>query len=128
MPLKHKRKPSEASLRSLSSAFLIAASKRSPKLAATESEIQATTANSYDGLLLQPKQTSGFLHGMFTDHERDTAKKDEETKVFNSQLLLTNVAQAMPETGDNVVRNLLIAQPFQIVRSGFLQKMEANHA
>lgn len=78
---KHQRKASESSLRSLSSAFPMTPLKGSPKLAATESEVQATTANSCGDLLLQPKQTSGLLHGVFTDHEKDVSKKDDETKV-----------------------------------------------
>jgi len=78
---KHQGRPSHSSLRSLSSAFLVTPSKRSPRIAATASEIQATTADSYEGLLLQPKQTSGLLHGVFTDHEKVGSKNGDETEV-----------------------------------------------
>ena len=81
MPSEYPRKASQSSLRSLSSAFLVTASKRSPRLAATASEIQATTADSYEGFLLQPKQTSGFLHGVFTDHEKVGPRNSEEIEV-----------------------------------------------
>ncbi|KAL8828265.1 MAG: hypothetical protein Q9191_002686 [Dirinaria sp. TL-2023a] len=80
MPLVHARNSSTSSLNLLSSAFPPPATKRSPRLSATQSEIQASTANAYEDLLLQPRQTSGPLHDAFTDHERDVPKKDEEQK------------------------------------------------
>lgn len=81
MSSKSRRGASRSSLRSLSSAFLVTASKRSPRLAATACEIQATTADSNEGLLLQPKQTSGFLRGVFTDNEKVDPKDGEEKEV-----------------------------------------------
>lgn len=48
-----RRKPSASSLHSLSSAFRSPVTKRSPRLSATESEIQASTANALEVLLLQ---------------------------------------------------------------------------
>lgn len=94
----HHRKASQSSIRSLSSAFPVAASKSSPKLAPTASEIQATTANSYDGLLLQPKQTSGFLHGVFNDHDKVATERAEQAKacvsiyiIFREDILLLAV-------------------------------------
>ena len=81
MPLVHGRSSSTSSLNLLSSAFPSPATKRSPRLSATQSEIHASTANTFEDLLLQPKQTSGSFHGAFTDQESNVPRKDQGKKV-----------------------------------------------
>ncbi|KAL8926757.1 MAG: hypothetical protein Q9208_002831 [Pyrenodesmia sp. 3 TL-2023] len=76
-----RRHTRSSSLSSLSNAFPITISKRSPRLQATNGTIESSTANSRDDWLLQPKQTSGFLHGSFPDEEPQTLEKDDEKKV-----------------------------------------------
>ncbi|KAI4177740.1 MAG: hypothetical protein LQ343_000204 [Gyalolechia ehrenbergii] len=70
-----------SSLSSLSSAFPSAARKRSPRLQATQGTIESSTANSSHDWLLQPKQTSGFLHGSFPDEDVPQPKKDDDKKI-----------------------------------------------
>lgn len=74
------RHTSSSSLSSLSLAFATQASKRSPLTLATEGIIQASTANSSEDLLLQPKQTGGLLHGLFPNEDKSLPEKDEEKK------------------------------------------------
>ncbi|KAI4131975.1 MAG: hypothetical protein LQ338_000959 [Usnochroma carphineum] len=76
-----KRHTRSSSLSSLSNAFPSVASKRSPRLQASQGTIESSTANSGDDWLLQPKQTSGFLHGSFPDEEPPPSNKDDEKKV-----------------------------------------------
>ena len=72
---------SSSSLSSLSLAFTTQTSKRSPRLQVTEGTIHSSTANAFEHLLLQPKQTAGLLHGMFPDEETKAPVKDDEKKV-----------------------------------------------
>ncbi|KAL8734843.1 MAG: hypothetical protein Q9166_001195 [cf. Caloplaca sp. 2 TL-2023] len=71
-----------SSISSLSNAFPPAAPKRSPRLQATRGTVEASTANSCDDWLLQPKQTSGFLHGSFPDEENEGPNKEDDKKVM----------------------------------------------
>ena len=66
---------------SLSLAFSISKIKRSPRLQATEILVQSSTANTADHCVLQPRATSGHLHGLFNDFEETTPEKDAEQKV-----------------------------------------------
>ncbi len=75
------RHTSSSSLSSLSLAFPTQAPKKSPLLQATEGTVHASTANSYEDLLLQPKQTAGLLHGLFPDEDKKAPEKDEDKKV-----------------------------------------------
>lgn len=77
------RHTSSSSLSSLSLAFPIQAPKRSPHLQTTEGTVHASTANSSEDLLLQPKQTAGLLHGLFLDEDKTVPEKDEEKKVWS---------------------------------------------
>ena len=43
--------------------------------------IQASTADGCVDYVLQPKQTGGFLHGLFADEEKAVHKKDDGKKV-----------------------------------------------
>ncbi|KAL8707148.1 MAG: hypothetical protein Q9225_007814 [Loekoesia sp. 1 TL-2023] len=70
-----------SSLSSLSNAFTTSSPKRSPRLQATQGTIEASTANSSHDWLLQPKQTSGFLHGSFPDEEVKPLEKDDDKKI-----------------------------------------------
>ncbi|KAL8829480.1 MAG: hypothetical protein Q9170_006152 [Blastenia crenularia] len=70
-----------SSISSLCNAFPPASSKRSPRLQATCGTIEASTANSSHDWLLQPKQTSGFLHGSFPEEEAPPPEKDDDKKV-----------------------------------------------
>ena len=81
IPLSRGKNSSTSSLNLLSSALPSPAPKSSPRLSATESEVQASTANAFEDLLLQPRETSGSFHGVSTDHEKTVPKKDEEKKV-----------------------------------------------
>ncbi len=49
----------------------------------TEGTVHASTANSSEDLLLQPKQTAGLLHGLFPDEDKTVPEKDEEKKVWS---------------------------------------------
>lgn len=75
---------SSSSLSSLSLAFATQTPKRSPSLQAAEGTIHSSTANAYEHLLLQPKQTAGLLHGLFPEEERKSPVKDDEKKVYPS--------------------------------------------
>jgi hypothetical protein len=75
------RSSSSTSVFSLSLAFPNPKTKRSPRLQAVKSLVQSTTANTYDHCVLQPKITSGHLHGLFTDFEESVPEKDGEQKV-----------------------------------------------
>ena len=66
---------------SLSLAFSITKIKRSPRLQATEILVQSSTANTADHCVLQPRATSGHLHGLFSDFEENVSEKDVEQKV-----------------------------------------------
>ncbi|KAL8805474.1 MAG: hypothetical protein Q9182_001929 [Xanthomendoza sp. 2 TL-2023] len=70
-----------SSFSSLSNAFLPTSSKRSPRLQATRGTVESSTANSCDDWLLQPKQSSGFLHGSLSDDENDTPNREDDRKV-----------------------------------------------
>ncbi|KAL9046410.1 MAG: hypothetical protein Q9206_007088 [Seirophora lacunosa] len=70
-----------SSISSLSNAFPASTAKRSPRLQASWGTIESSTANSGDDWLLQPKQTSGFLHGSLPDDESQPVEKDDEKKV-----------------------------------------------
>lgn len=72
---------SSSSLSSLSLAFTTQTPKRSPSLQAAEGTIHSSTANAYEHLLLQPKQTAGLLHGLFPEEESKPPVKDDEKKV-----------------------------------------------
>ena len=72
---------SSSSLSSLSLAFTTQIPKRSPRLQAAEGTIHSSTANAYEHLLLQPKQTAGLLHGLFPEEENKSPIKDDEKKV-----------------------------------------------
>ncbi|KAI9870309.1 MAG: hypothetical protein M1830_004388, partial [Pleopsidium flavum] len=73
---------SSSSFSSLSLAFPdLANGKRSPRQQATECLVHASTANSLDDYILQPKATSGHLDGLFTADERKRPEKDEEKKI-----------------------------------------------
>lgn len=72
---------SSSSLSSLSLAFTTQIPKRSPSLQAAEGTIHSSTANTYEHLLLQPKQTAGLLHGLFPEEESKPPVKDDEKKV-----------------------------------------------
>lgn len=76
-----------SSLSSLSLAFTTQTPKRSPSLQAIEGTIHASTANAFEHLLLQPKQTAGHLHGLFPDEETEAPVKDDETKVYHMTTL-----------------------------------------
>ncbi|KAL9601711.1 MAG: hypothetical protein Q9219_002322 [cf. Caloplaca sp. 3 TL-2023] len=69
-----------SSLSSLSNAFPPATLKRSPRLQAISGTIEASTANSSHNWLLQPKQTSGFLHGSFPDEDAPRPERDDDNK------------------------------------------------
>ncbi|KAL8956201.1 MAG: hypothetical protein Q9193_006208, partial [Seirophora villosa] len=69
-----------SSISSLSNAFPASTAKRSPRLQASWGTIESSTANSGDDWLLQPKQTSGFLHGSLPDDESQPVEKDDEKK------------------------------------------------
>ena len=73
------------SLNSSSSSLSVAFQKLSPKgypcLQSTAGTVQASTANTYDFYLLQPRQTAGHLHGLFSEHEELVPEKDQEKKV-----------------------------------------------
>ena len=66
---------------SLSLAFSNPKTKRSPRLQATEIQVQSSTANTADHCVLQPRTTSGHLHGLFSDFEETAPEKDAEQKV-----------------------------------------------
>ncbi|KAL8951500.1 MAG: hypothetical protein Q9222_002527 [Ikaeria aurantiellina] len=70
-----------SSISSLSNAFSTASSKRSPRLQVTPATIESSTANSYDDWLLQPKQTSGFLHGSPPDEDNVALEKEDDNNV-----------------------------------------------
>lgn len=72
---------SSSSLSFLSLAFTTYVPKRSPSLQAAEGTIHSSTANAYEHLLLQPKQTAGLLHGLFPEEENKSPIKDDEKKV-----------------------------------------------
>ena len=72
---------SSTSYSSLSLAFSAQRPKRSPHLQATDVTIHASTANTYDRLLLQPKQTSGRLFGVFPEDKNKHSGSDDESKV-----------------------------------------------
>ena len=69
------------SLSSFSQAYPLPRTKTSPYTNAVDGTVLARTSNSSDSCLLQPKQTSGHLHGLFAEHEEEPPYKDEETKV-----------------------------------------------
>ena len=75
------RSTSSSSVFSLSLAFPNPKTKRSPRLQAVESLVQSTTANTYDHCVLQPRITSGHLHGLFNDLEETVPEKDADQKV-----------------------------------------------
>ncbi len=77
------RHTSSSSLSSLSLAFPVQAPKRSPHSQMTEGTVHASTANSSEDLLLQPKQTAGLLHGLIPDEDKTVPEKDEEKKVWS---------------------------------------------
>lgn len=52
----------------------------------TEGTILSSTANTYERLLLQPKQTAGSLHGLFPEEELKAPFKDDEKKVCPQKL------------------------------------------
>lgn len=79
------RHSSSSSVSSLSLAFPPPRPKASPRLQATEATVQSSTANTSDCYLLQPRQTAGHLHGLFTNHEEQVREKDEEKKVGFTQ-------------------------------------------
>lgn len=70
-----------SSLSSLSLAFTAQTPKRSPTLQAADGTIHSSTANAFEHLLLQPKQTAGLLHGLFPEEESRSPVKDDEKKV-----------------------------------------------
>ncbi|KAL9046906.1 MAG: hypothetical protein Q9214_000388, partial [Letrouitia sp. 1 TL-2023] len=73
---------SSSSASSLSLAFpLIQNAKKSPEAQATEGAIESSTANTCEHLLLQPKQTAGFLHSWFPEEKVKLSEKDENAKV-----------------------------------------------
>lgn len=77
-----RRHSSSSSIYSLSLAFPeLADGKRSPDLQATEALVHASTANSLDRYILQPGQSSGHLHGLFTADKKNILDKDEKEKV-----------------------------------------------
>lgn len=78
------RRKSSSSLSSLCLAFTAQTPKRSPSLQAVEGTIHSSTANAYEHLLLQPKQTAGLLHGLFPEEERKSPVKDDEKKACPS--------------------------------------------
>ena len=65
----------------LSLAFSKPKTKRSPRLQATDILVQSSTANTADHCVLQPRATSGHLHGLFSDFEETAPEKDAEQKV-----------------------------------------------
>ena len=77
------RRVSSSSLSSLSLAFAPQTPKRSPSLQPTEGTIHASTANAFEDFLLQPKQTAGFLHGLFPEEDIKPPVKSDEKKVLN---------------------------------------------
>ncbi|MCJ1351089.1 MAG: hypothetical protein MMC33_001071 [Icmadophila ericetorum] len=75
------RQSSSSSLSSLSLAFAHPKPKGSPRSEATQPTVHSSTANTSDFYLLQPRQTAGHLHGLFTDFEEKIPEKDEEVKI-----------------------------------------------
>ncbi|MCJ1467646.1 hypothetical protein MMC07_006271 [Pseudocyphellaria aurata] len=55
--------------------------KRSPSLQQADGTIHSSTANAYEHLLLQPKQTAGLLHGLFPEEESKPPVKDDDKKI-----------------------------------------------
>ncbi|KAL8643841.1 MAG: hypothetical protein Q9226_008088 [Calogaya cf. arnoldii] len=72
-----------SSISSFSIAFAssTSASKRSPRVQATQGTVESSTANSCDLWLLQPKQTSGFLHGSSADEVQEASTKADDKKL-----------------------------------------------
>ena len=71
---------SSSSLSSLSLAFPNLKAKTSPRLQAVGGTVHSSTANASDCCLLQPRQTEGYLNGLFIDYEgRVSAKIDDKS-------------------------------------------------
>ncbi|KAL9577306.1 MAG: hypothetical protein Q9203_007515 [Teloschistes exilis] len=70
-----------SSLSSLSSAFPAINTKVSPRLQATVGNVESSTANSCDGWLLQPKQTSGLPNGNLSEDDDRVAEGNTNKKV-----------------------------------------------
>lgn len=70
-----------SSLSSLSSAFPVINTKVSPRLQATVGNVESSTANCFDGWLLQPKQTSGFPNGGISEDDDRVAEGNTNKKV-----------------------------------------------
>ncbi|KAI4251677.1 MAG: hypothetical protein LQ352_004720 [Teloschistes flavicans] len=91
-----------SSLSSLSNAFSAIHTKGSPRLQATVGAIESSTANSCDGWLLQPKQTSGFPKDSLSEDddrvfEGNTNKKVEFSTLRISCPLLTKQVDAVSQ-------------------------------
>ncbi|KAL9000006.1 MAG: hypothetical protein Q9169_001251 [Polycauliona sp. 2 TL-2023] len=82
-----------SSISSFSNAFAIPTpiSKRSPRVHATLGIVESSTANSCDDWLLQPKQTSGFLHGSSADEDKQLPIKADDKKI---KLILQRLSNA----------------------------------
>ena len=78
--ISHKYSSSSSSLLSLSLAFSNVPGKRSPRLQAVQGIVHSSTAHTNDYCLLQPKQTSGYLHGLFNESEDTVPEKPDEAK------------------------------------------------
>ena len=74
------RTSSYSSFSSLSLAFSILITKRSPRLQAHEGLVECCTANS-SGFLLQPKRHSGTVNAFFDGESFRTPEREEEKKV-----------------------------------------------
>ena len=85
----HRHSSSSSSLSSLSLAFPHAKPKGSPRLQASGSLVESSTANTSDYYLLQPRQTSGHLHDVFIEQEERLPEKNEEEKVREQYYLVS---------------------------------------
>lgn len=72
---------SSSSLSSLSLAFLKVKAKTSPRLQAVGGTVHASTANASGCYLLQPRQTEGYLNGLFIDYEERVSGKVDDKSV-----------------------------------------------
>ena len=68
----------------LSLAFSSSATKTTPLLSPAEGEVQATTADSSDHFLLQPKPTSGTLQDKFSSLDTGSSSNRKASKVGTS--------------------------------------------
>ncbi|KAL8794875.1 MAG: hypothetical protein Q9195_002587 [Heterodermia aff. obscurata] len=89
-----------SSFTDISLAFSSSATKRSPHLSPAEGEVEATTANSSEHLLLQPKPTSGTSQDDFSSLDTGTSSNGKASKSHESLQQLVGLSRTSGKISD----------------------------